>query len=161
MPVHYLNQCWNIVNWSLGKKLRWNFYQNTKLFIHENTFENIVCEMAAILFRRRWVNKQARNITLKVNIFRIQFLCLHIMVRWLLYWIHAWKRVDDSNISHVWQLLFWESLYPHKLWLLPTWYPICHHLPPGLLSTVQNHHQQSYFSFLMISKQPVSDNCCK
>ena len=25
------------------------FYQNTKLFIHENAPENIVCEMAAIL----------------------------------------------------------------------------------------------------------------
>ena len=30
--------------------------QNTKLFIHENASENIVCEMAAILSRGRWVN---------------------------------------------------------------------------------------------------------
>ena len=27
-----------------------------KIFIHENAFENIVCEMVAILSRRRWVN---------------------------------------------------------------------------------------------------------
>ena len=26
-----------------------------KLFIHENASENIICEMAAILSRRRWV----------------------------------------------------------------------------------------------------------
>ena len=32
------------------------FYQNTKLFIHKKAYENIVCEMAAILFRARWVN---------------------------------------------------------------------------------------------------------
>ena len=36
-----------IVNWTLGNKLQWNSNQNTKLFIHENAFENIVCEMAA------------------------------------------------------------------------------------------------------------------
>ena len=35
----------------LKNKLKWNFNQNTKIFIHENTSENIVCEMAAILSR--------------------------------------------------------------------------------------------------------------
>ena len=30
-------------------KLQWNFYQNTKLLIHEIALENIVCEMTAIL----------------------------------------------------------------------------------------------------------------
>ena len=32
-------------------KFQWNFNQNTKLFIDENIYENIVCEMAAILSR--------------------------------------------------------------------------------------------------------------
>ena len=50
-PSHYLNQCWVIVNRTLRKKVQWNFNQNTKLFIHENASENIVCEMAAVLFR--------------------------------------------------------------------------------------------------------------
>ena len=30
--------------------------QNTKLFIHENAFTNLVWDMAAILSRGRWVN---------------------------------------------------------------------------------------------------------
>ena len=55
-PSHYLNQCWVIVNWTLRNRLQWNFNQNTKLFIHENASENIVCEMATILCRGRWVN---------------------------------------------------------------------------------------------------------
>ena len=42
---YYLNQCWNIVNWTLRNKLQLIFNQNTKLFIHENAFENIVCEI--------------------------------------------------------------------------------------------------------------------
>ena len=37
-------------------KFQWNFNQNTKFLIHENTSESIVCEMAAILARGRWVN---------------------------------------------------------------------------------------------------------
>ena len=38
-PSHYLNQCWVIVNWTLGDKLQWYFNQNTKPFIHEKEFK--------------------------------------------------------------------------------------------------------------------------
>ena len=38
-----------IVNWTLRNNFQCNFNQNTKLFIHENAFETIVCEMLAIL----------------------------------------------------------------------------------------------------------------
>ena len=43
---HYLNQ-------PLG--INWNINQNWKLPIHENTSENIVCEMTAILSKGRWL----------------------------------------------------------------------------------------------------------
>ena len=49
VPSHYLNQCLHIVNWTLGIKLQWNFSRNSNIFIHENAFESIVCEMATIL----------------------------------------------------------------------------------------------------------------
>ena len=55
-PSHYLKQCWDFVNWNLRKKLRRNFNQNKKHFIHENASENIVSEMAAILSRGKWVD---------------------------------------------------------------------------------------------------------
>ena len=38
-------------NWTLGNRIRSNLNQNTKFFIHENAFENVVCELAAIFFR--------------------------------------------------------------------------------------------------------------
>ena len=44
-----------IVNWTFRNKLQWNSNQNTKLFIHENVFENVVCEMASISSVGRWV----------------------------------------------------------------------------------------------------------
>ena len=46
MTSHYLNQCLVIV------KFQWNFNQNTKLFIHENVCESVICEMGAILSRK-------------------------------------------------------------------------------------------------------------
>ena len=55
-PNHYLNQCWLIVNWTPRNKLQWNFDQNTKFFIHESAFENLICEMATMLSRGSWVN---------------------------------------------------------------------------------------------------------
>ena len=39
------------------KKIQWNFNQDTKVSIHKNASEDIVCKMAAILSRGRWVNQ--------------------------------------------------------------------------------------------------------
>ena len=36
-----------MVNWTLGNKFQWNFYQNATIFIQENAFENVVWKMAA------------------------------------------------------------------------------------------------------------------
>ena len=48
-PSHYLNQSWNIVNWTQQNNLRWNIHQNTIIFIQENAFEDIVWMMTTIL----------------------------------------------------------------------------------------------------------------
>ena len=48
---NYLNQCWNIVNWTLKSRIQWNFNLYLNIFIQEKAFENVVCEMAAILSR--------------------------------------------------------------------------------------------------------------
>ena len=44
----YMNHCWNIVILTLVNKLHWNFYPNSNIFIQENAFENVVCEIASI-----------------------------------------------------------------------------------------------------------------
>ena len=51
---HYLNQCCSIVNWTLNNKLHFN--RNSNIFLQENVFENVVCEMSAILSRPQCVN---------------------------------------------------------------------------------------------------------
>ena len=54
-PSHYLNQWWIIVNWTLGNKFQWNFNRNSNIFIHENAFENVVCNIASISSRPQCV----------------------------------------------------------------------------------------------------------
>ena len=54
-PSHYLNQCWNIIDWTLRNTLQWNLSRNYNIFIQENVFESVVCEMAAILSRPQCV----------------------------------------------------------------------------------------------------------
>ena len=46
---------WDIVNWNVVNKLQWNLKRNSYIFIQENAFENVVCEMAAILSRPQCV----------------------------------------------------------------------------------------------------------
>ena len=52
---HYLKQCWNIVNWTLGNKFQWNLNENLYIFILEGAFENVM-KLAAILSRSQCVN---------------------------------------------------------------------------------------------------------
>ena len=47
---------WVIVNLTLRNKFQLNFNRNSNIFIQEIVFENVVCEMASILSRKRWVN---------------------------------------------------------------------------------------------------------
>ena len=54
-------------------------FENTKLFIHENAFENIVCEMAAILSRGRWVKRRLSCNICKL-ILKYQFFWRHILI---------------------------------------------------------------------------------
>ena len=48
LPVRhlYLNQCWNIVDMTLGNKLLWIIDRDWYVFIKENTLANVICEMS-------------------------------------------------------------------------------------------------------------------
>ena len=51
LSSYYLNQCWNIVNWTLRNRLQWNFHRNLFKKIHLK----MSAKMVAILSRGRWV----------------------------------------------------------------------------------------------------------
>ena len=52
-----MNQCWNIANWNIRNKLQWNLNRKSDILIPENAFENVVCEMTAMLSRPLYVKK--------------------------------------------------------------------------------------------------------
>ena len=56
-PSHYLNQCWNIVNWTLRNKLQWNYSLNSNIFFQKNALENVVCIIVSISSRPQWVKQ--------------------------------------------------------------------------------------------------------
>ena len=48
-PTHYLNKWWIIVVSIFRNKSLWNWNKNATVFFQENTFENDICKMSAIL----------------------------------------------------------------------------------------------------------------
>ena len=56
-PYHYLNQCWNIVNWTIRMKLHHKCYQTLYIFIQENVSKYIIWTMATLLSQPQCVKK--------------------------------------------------------------------------------------------------------
>ena len=45
----HLSQCWIIFNLTLRNKIQWNIDYNSYIFIQQNVFKYVICEMSAIL----------------------------------------------------------------------------------------------------------------
>ena len=97
MPSHYLNQCWDIVNWTLRKKLQWNINRNSNSFIQENAFENVVCEMAAILPRPQWVKS---NDTMETINPTSMIICWEKTWHWL-HWSYSPVTIFSQYFTHL------------------------------------------------------------
>ena len=125
MPTHYLNQCSLIVHRTLRNKLQWNLNRNSKIFIEENAFESIVCEMVAILFRGRWVNHWLGHWSTAPHpvLLHMVFFSMSVLAdpeKDQAYPIKYKFRplIDNSLITP-----FRKILPPHSKWRLPCWWP--------------------------------------
>ena len=65
VPSHYLNQCSDIVNWTSGNKLQWNFDPNSNSLILENAFLNVMWKMASILSWPKYVKHNEMDTLLR------------------------------------------------------------------------------------------------
>ena len=75
-PSHYLNQYWNIVNWTIRN---WTTVKCAKLYIffQENVFENSVSKMAVILLWPQCVNilrPRKMAVTIQMHVSNIKML---------------------------------------------------------------------------------------
>ena len=75
-PSHYLNQCLNIINRTLGNELKRNFNQNSYIFIQENAFENASAKWR--LFRHG-LNELKHCLT-RSSIHITQF-CMYLLIK--------------------------------------------------------------------------------
>ena len=100
-PSHYLNQCWNIVKWTLMNKLQWNFNRNSNIVIQENASKSVVCETAAMLSRPQCVKMSMDHQSA----------------------IIAWKVyvVVQTNPMPDWINITSGPSYKHGLILIPAW----------------------------------------
>ena len=112
MPSHYLNQCWNIVNCILRRKLPWNLNRNSYILIHEIAFENVVWKTVAILFWPQCVDDEALRAGFTGNILND---------------IHCWDRYTFGLVFSVFlsvtywvKVQFWQYLLPAKIVLVIT-----------------------------------------
>ena len=95
MPSHYLNQCWSIVNWIVGNKLKWNLNRNIYIFIQENAFENVIWEMA-IMYRTQY----GKVLDILLN---------------LIIMMTSWQGIMFCNTVALWG----ESTNIHHQWWIP------------------------------------------
>ena len=123
-----MNQCSLIVNWSLRNKLRWNFNQNTKLFVHKNASEKIVCEMVAILFRRRWVkmlhlcreSNDDQWIQQVDSLHKWSVMCFHVMTYSWRNWQISYPKLDIMQIMFHCEMQFNSNNWLVELWIFFT-----------------------------------------
>ena len=105
---HYLNWCWNIVHLTLRNTLQWNIKQNSYIFLQDNAFENVVCEMLAFLSWPQCVKGQTCFVfcdSPKWPVFYLfHYKVLHWPTRFMLYGstVHAlWYIRDIISSGHV------------------------------------------------------------
>ena len=158
-----LNQCWNIVNWTLGNKLQWNFNRNSNIFIEENAFENVVCEMLSISSRPQCVN--GRRSVLSIDLLPS---CVnpdemwknHL---WFMTSILSWSTpIHGVNYMNHFSLLYWWGKHSQNVlhqccfhdwyfteiwwWLLVYLWNIKQRLPQDKFTSLKvNHIQENTF----------------
>ena len=140
---HYMNQCWNIVNWTLGNQLQWNFNQNLYIFISEDANWQPSCLSLNVsklecIWSTRYVNCTPTSEVTPVTFRHIHPPhhgdTGHIMVAngWLAFFLfhvnrsyHSWdKAVSDSDLktqrsrSSVWyKTKFGSQNFGYQNWL--------------------------------------------
>ena len=75
----------HIVNLNIGNTIQWNLKGNTLIFAQENAFDNVVCEIAAILPRPQCIKRfrACRPITCSVSVVNSVFWLVIYLTRFL------------------------------------------------------------------------------
>ena len=109
-------------HFTLRNILQWNFNRNSDIFIQENAFESVVCEMAAILSRPQCVNSLWCSYTTWHHLSGsswVEKMTNHypnqwwLLVKWVLRNQHQWKSSKQNKINFHLTKCIWK-LSPAK-----------------------------------------------
>ena len=133
-PSHYLNQCWNILNWIHRNKFHWKLNRNLYIFIQENAFENVVWKMSAILSRPQCVNSvHAKSFLGSIEIYLYIISFLDSRHRWHRYLIHwGWDKMAAISQTTFSNAFSWMKMF--EFWLSFHWI-----LLPRVQLTISQH----------------------
>ena len=115
-----------IVNLTLENKRQWNFNRNWSIFIQENAFENIVCEMASNLSWPQCVKDPAFYDIVSTLCDLILLECQNIVILG----DYNCDFIVDPPERYMWNFWFtksdiWSDLsQKNKVWLTSVWYQI-------------------------------------
>ena len=105
-PSHYLNQCWNIVNWALGNKHQWNLNRILYIFIQENVFEILILEWRSFCLGLNVLRQKAATATISHRVDN-RHKCVHYKTKlyeiilkycWLAFTVFEWGLVCNMHI---------------------------------------------------------------
>ena len=94
---HSLNQCWFIVNWTLGNIFPWKFIEYPNIFIQENTIEIFVAKPLTTLFRPQYV-KSVLCIACTYK-YRHKIYFLYIYINVFVLYLFVFSGTYHSNIT--------------------------------------------------------------
>ena len=122
-PSHYLNQCWNIVNWTLRNKFQRNFNRYSYIFIQENAFENVVWKMVAILAPPQCVKTASRLVnstnqgksSCTCEAYKILSRIEKTPINLQFYPAEKVRRIKISNDYHWTSGCWWQTLFENAL----------------------------------------------
>ena len=95
-PSHYLNQCWNIVNWTSRNNLQWNFNRNLTF-----TFKKFHLETSSAKWRQFCLGLNELTAAADRNCIGVMTACSseHISAIRLLYSVHTFNRCPLMRVA--------------------------------------------------------------
>ena len=155
MPSSYLNQCCDVVNWTLGNKLQRNFNREIYIFSFKKKWY-VIWKMAAVLPRPHWVNS--------VTSVQTQWLFCRgsVPVGWLTDAMQLLQLVSGANLKYVY-VYIWAKV--NLLYLVAqlkhygdnTW-PSCHLKSPTTQLLVQQLVQTSNKEGMKVSDPYLTED---
>ena len=107
LPSHFLNQCWNIVNWTLKNKYQWHFSRNSNIFIKEIAFENFILK-SSHLFQPQCVNNKDYSLDKWLQSFPKK--CQNFVVVSLQHPHNKWY-----TVHHIYESILWIQIVIYVL----------------------------------------------